>query len=186
MSTPMMLLMVLMSDTPCAPPRLAAMPCGTMLPTFGVSFTRTGTVLYFTAQPVMRSFTVGSWPTALPMPRSHMPCGQPKLSSRPSAPASIERLMMSFHSASVSTIRETMIGLFGKSRLVSAISRRFTSSGRSVMSSMLLKPAPCTPRIVSPPKRLETFCTGTPSVFHTAPPQPASKARCSSSVEARI
>src|SRR6516162_1437908 len=28
-----------------------------------------------------------------------------------------------------------------------------------------------------PPKRLETFTMGLPSVFHTAPPQPASNAR---------
>ena len=144
----MMLLMVLMRLTPCAPPRLAAMPCGRMSLTFGVSLTSTGTVLYCTAQPVMRSLTLGSCPTALPMPRSHMPCGQPKFSSRPSAPASMLRLIRSFHSASVSTISDTMIGFFGKSFFVSVISRRFVSIGRSVISSMLLKPAPRTPPMV--------------------------------------
>ena len=153
----MMLLMVLISDTPCAPPRRAASPCGTMLPTFGVSFTKTGTVLYLTAQPVIRSFTAGSWPTALPMPRSHIPCGQPKFSSSPSAPASMDFLMISRHSTSVSTMRETMIGFFGNSFLVSVISRKFVSRGRSVMSSMFVKPAACTPRMVCPAKRLETF-----------------------------
>jgi hypothetical protein len=51
MSTPMMLLIVLMSETPLAPPRWAARPWGRMSPTFGVSFTSTGTVEYSIAQP---------------------------------------------------------------------------------------------------------------------------------------
>ena len=36
-------------------------------------------------------------PTAEPLPRSHMPCGQPKFSSRPSAPVSSDARMMSRH-----------------------------------------------------------------------------------------
>jgi hypothetical protein len=113
MSTPMMLLMVLMSDTPSAPPACAAMPCGRMLDTFGVSFTSTGMVENSFAQLVIRSLIFGSWPTAEPIPRSHMPCGQPKLSSRPSAPASIERLMISRHSSRVSTMSDTITACFG-------------------------------------------------------------------------
>jgi hypothetical protein len=115
MSTPMMLLIVLISDTPCAPPACAASPCGTMSDTFGVSFTSTGTVAYSTAHDVISRLTFGSCPTAEPMPRSHMPCGHPKFSSSPSAPASIERLMISFHSSRVSTISETITACFGYS-----------------------------------------------------------------------
>ena len=60
MSTPTMLLIVLISDTPCAPPALAARPCGTMSPTLGVSFTSTGTVEVSTTHDVMVSLTFGS------------------------------------------------------------------------------------------------------------------------------
>ena len=79
----------------------------------GVSFTITGIVAASMTQLTIFSVTGGCCPTAEPMPRSHMPCGQPKLSSRPSPPASIERLMMSFHSSFVSTMSETMIACFG-------------------------------------------------------------------------
>ena len=183
MSTPMMLLMVLMSETPCAPPRFAARPCGTMLATFGVSFTSTGIVEYSTAHEVISWLTLGSWPTAEPMPRSHMPWGQPKLSSSPSAPVSTERLMMSRHSSRLSTISDTITACFGYFFLVSSISRKFTSRGRSVMSSMLLKPTCRAPVTWCAPKRLDTFWIGVPRVFHTAPPQPASKARCTCAPE---
>jgi hypothetical protein len=119
MSTEMMLLMVLMSDTPCAPPRLAASPCGTMSDTLGVSFTSTGMLEYSTAQEVISWLTLGSCPTAEPMPRSHIPWGHPKLSSSPSAPVSTERLMMSRHSSRVSTISDTITACFGYFFLVS-------------------------------------------------------------------
>src|SRR5262249_4121807 len=55
--------------------------------------------------------------------------------------------------------------------------RRFSSSGRSVISSMLLKPTMRVPFTCSAPKRLEVSTIGSPSVFHTAPPQPMSNAR---------
>ena len=45
------------------------------------------------------------------------------------------------------------------------------------MSSMLLKPTPLLPFQPMAPKRDDTFWIGWPSVFHTAPPQPASNAR---------
>ena len=106
----------------------------------GVSLISTGTLEYFTAQPATIFSTSGSWPTAEPMPRSHMPCGQPKLSSMPSQPVSTVRWMISRQSSGDSTIRETITARSGYLRLTSRISRRLTSSGRSVMSSMLLKP----------------------------------------------
>jgi hypothetical protein len=81
--------------------------------TFGVSLMRTGTVANSFAHEVIRSLTFGSWPTAEPIPRSHMPCGHPKLSSSPSAPASSDRLMISRHSSRVSTISEAMTACFG-------------------------------------------------------------------------
>ena len=112
-STPVMLLMVLMSDNPCAPACTAATPGTRMSPTFGVSLMSTGTVEYLTAQPATTFSTSGSCPTAEPMPRSHMPCGQPKFNSRPSAPASIDFLMMVFQSSSDSTISDTMTVCLG-------------------------------------------------------------------------
>src|SRR2546430_14539847 len=45
------------------------------------------------------------------------------------------------------------------------------------MSSMLLKPTMRVPFTCSAPKRLDVSTIGSPSVFHTAPPQPASNAR---------
>ncbi len=84
----------------------------------------------------------GTCPTAEPMPRSLMPCGQPKLSSIPSAPVSSTSGRIVFQlSSSQGTIRLTTIARSGQSRLTSLISRRFTSSGRSVISSMLLSPS---------------------------------------------
>ena len=84
----------------------------------------------------------GTCPTAEPMPRSLMPCGQPKFSSTPSAPVSstsgrIARQL----SSSQGTIRLTTIARSGQSRLTALISSRFTCSGRSVISSMLLRPS---------------------------------------------
>ena len=86
------------------------------------------------------SVTGGCWPTAEPMPRSHMPCGQPKLSSTPSAPASVERLMKSCQRSRVSTINEAITARSGQRFFTSEISRKFVSIDRSLISSMLLKP----------------------------------------------
>ena len=84
----------------------------------------------------------GTWPTAEPMPRSLMPCGQPKLSSTPSAPVSSTSGRIAFQlSSSHGTISETTSARSGQSRLTCLISRRLTCSGRSVISSMLLKPS---------------------------------------------
>src|SRR5258706_16221551 len=45
------------------------------------------------------------------------------------------------------------------------------------MSSMLLNPTMRVPFTCSAPNRLDVSTIGSPSVFHTAPPQPASNAR---------
>jgi len=84
-----------------------------MSPTLGVSLMSTGTDEYSTAQPATVFSTSGSWPTAEPMPRSHMPCGQPKLSSMPSAPVSTTFVMMSRQSSFDSTISDTITTFFG-------------------------------------------------------------------------
>ena len=52
--------------------------------TLGVSFTKTGMLVCCLHQRATISMYSGTWPTAEPMPRSDMPCGQPKLSSTPS------------------------------------------------------------------------------------------------------
>jgi len=103
----MMLLMVLIRLTASAPPRAAALPGARTSVTLGVSFTITGTSLNSIAHLVISSQTFGSWPTALPIPRSHIPWGHPKFNSSPSAPASRLRSMISFHSFFDSTIRLT-------------------------------------------------------------------------------
>ena len=56
--------------------------------TLGVSFTITGIFATSFTHDVIISVYSGTWPTAEPMPRSLMPCGQPKFSSSASAPAS--------------------------------------------------------------------------------------------------
>ena len=80
---------------------------------FGVSLMSTGTVEYSTAQPATAFSTSGSCPTAEPMPRSHMPCGQPKLSSSPSRRCRSRALMISRQSSFDSTISETITACFG-------------------------------------------------------------------------
>ena len=75
------------------------------------------------------------------MPRSLMPCGQPKLSSIPSAPASWVFLVISCHASRFdSTMSETKSARSGCAFLTRAISLRLTSSGRSVINSILLRP----------------------------------------------
>ncbi len=139
-STPMRLLIVLMSETPSAPPSRAARAASTMSPVFGVNLTRTGVRATSLTQRVISVMSFGSWPIVEPMPRSHIPCGQPKLSSSPSQPEPSTLRTSVCQSRRVSAMSETTITCFGKRCLTSRISRRFTSSGLSVMSSMLLKP----------------------------------------------
>ena len=80
----------------------------------GVSFTSTGVrATSLTHSVIMQAYS-GTWPTAEPMPRSLMPWGQPKLSSRPSAPASSERLTMSCQASRFeSTIRDAITAWCG-------------------------------------------------------------------------
>ena len=112
-----------------------------MSATFGVSFTITGKRVYSLHQRVTISMYSGTWPTAEPMPRSLMPCGQPKFSSMPSQPVSSTRGRIARQACSShGTMIETTIARSGQLRLTRAISSRLVSSGRSVISSMLLKP----------------------------------------------
>ena len=112
-----------------------------MLVTFGVSLTMTGmraTALHHSAACWMYS---GTWPTAEPMPRSDMPCGQPKLSSSASAPvSSIIGTYFAQLSRFIGSITDTTSARSGQSRLTWRISARLVASGRSVISSTLLKP----------------------------------------------
>ena len=75
----------------------------------GVSFTITGVRAFSLTQPVICSQYSGTCPTADPMPRSLMPCGHPKFSSSPSAPASSARCTISCQvSRLLSTISEAI------------------------------------------------------------------------------
>jgi hypothetical protein len=89
-------LIVLIRLTASAPPRFAAMAGGRIEVTLGVSFTMQGMREYCFTQRVTISIYSGTCPTAEPMPRSAMPCGQPKLSSTPSASVSSIAFRMSF------------------------------------------------------------------------------------------
>jgi hypothetical protein len=143
-----MLLMVLISEIALAPPLRAARAAWATLVMLGVSLTMTGISAASMTQPTMVSITSGFWPTAEPMPRSHMPCGQPKFSSTPSAPVSADRLSMSCQFSRVSVISEAMTARSGQRCLHSAISRKFVAGERSLISSMLLKPAMRTPSMM--------------------------------------
>ncbi len=108
-SMPVMLLIVLIRLTASAPPSMAARAGPRMSATFGVSFTKTGTVAASLAHVVIWLQYSGTCPMALPMPRSDMPCGHPKLSSTPSAPASCACLTIVCHASRVdSTMRLTI------------------------------------------------------------------------------
>ncbi len=134
-------LIVLMSETPSAPPSIAALAGGRILVTLGVSFTMTGMRATFLHHSVAIWMYSGTWPTAAPMPRSDMPCGQPKLSSSASAPvSSIIGTYFAQVASFMGSITETTRARSGQSRLICRISSRLVLSGRSVMSSMLLKP----------------------------------------------
>src|SRR3569623_1046515 len=135
-------LIVVIRDTASAPPRNAARAGLRMSVIFGVSFTMHGRCECFFTQRATISMYSGTWPTAEPMPRSLMPCGQPKFSSTASAPVSSTIGRMYFHdSSSHGTISDTIMARSGQSRLIWRISARFVASGRSVISSMLLRPA---------------------------------------------
>ena len=81
-------LTVLIRLTASAPPAFAARAGFRMSVMFGVSLTITGIRVCALHQRATISMYSGTWPTAEPMPRSLIPCGQPKLSSTPSAPVS--------------------------------------------------------------------------------------------------
>ncbi len=141
MSTPVTERIVLIADTPCAPPRIAARAGWQMSPMFGVIFAHTGWSTAAVTQPVTSSTIAGSCPIAAPMLRSGWPCGHEKLSSRPSQPASQQRCasscQRSFSYISMIEPTRTRSGYSSFSRLKSS-SR--SSSGRSLMSSMFWKP----------------------------------------------
>ena len=171
-------LMVLISDTASAPPRIAASAGLRMSLMLGVSLTMTGIRVWILHQRVTISIYSGTCPTAAPMPRSDMPCGQPKFSSTPSAPVSSTRCRMSFHDASSQgTMSEMTMARSGQSRFTWRISSRFTCRGRSVINSMLFRPRRrrSAPQIAPyrGPLTLTTGGPSEPSVFHTTPPQPA-------------
>ena len=107
-------LIVLMSDTASAPPRFAASAGFLTSLTLGVSLTMTGIRVCCLHQRATISTYSGTCPTAEPMPRSDMPCGQPKLSSIPSAPVSSTSGRIFCQAASSQgTMSETIIARSG-------------------------------------------------------------------------
>ena len=84
----------------------------------GVSLVMTSMRVLALPQRTTISMYSGTWPTAEPMPRSLMPCGQPKFSSIPSAPVSStsgQDRLPAFLVAG--TISETTTARSGQSRL---------------------------------------------------------------------
>ena len=113
-STLVIELIVLISDTASAPPANAAAAGFLMSVMLGVSFTMQGIRVFCFTQRVTISMYSGTCPTADPMPRSDMPCGQPKLSSTPSAPVSSTSGRIAFHaSSSQGTISDTTMARSG-------------------------------------------------------------------------
>ncbi len=112
--TPISELTVLISAIPSAPPARAARAGGRMSVTLGVSLTSTGSsAVSITHSVIIRTYS-GTCPTAAPMPRSLIPCGQPKLSSNPSAPVSFTLRTISCHASRLdSTISDTTTAWFG-------------------------------------------------------------------------
>src|SRR5688572_25066430 len=170
--------MVLISDKAFVPASTQALPVGTTECTLGVSLVITGIV----AASITHSTTIfaisGSCPTVAPIPLSVIPCGQPKFNSRPCAPVSSTFFINSCQLLrSLSAIRETIIARSGNNFIHSAISCKLISSGRSLMSSILLNPITRMPLKSTDEYLDETFFTCDPNVFQTTPPQPASKAR---------
>ena len=96
---------------------------------FGVSLVMTGMRVFCLHQRTTISMYSGTWPTAAPMPRSLMPCGQPKLSSMPSAPVSSTSGRIAFQAcSSQGTISETTSARSGQSFLTCLISCRLICS----------------------------------------------------------
>ena len=113
-STPMMLRIVLMTETPWAPAERAERDGSSMRVTFGVIFAQTGFVAAAITQPVTSSTRSGFSPIAAPIFRSGRPCGQEKLSSNPSTPVSSQRPTTSAHaSRECSSMIEAISGRSG-------------------------------------------------------------------------
>ena len=75
---------VLIAATPSQPASSAARAGAVMSVTLGVIFAHTGTVAAALTQPETSDSRSQSWPIAMPMRRSGMPCGHEKLSSNAS------------------------------------------------------------------------------------------------------
>ena len=137
--------MVLIAATPFAPPRKAARAGSRMSPMLGVIFAHTGRSVAPTTQLVTSSTISGSCPIAAPMFRSGCPCGQEKLHSKPSTPHSAMRRVSSCQrSLSYCSMMEAISTRSGYSAFSRRKSSSQSSSGRSEISSMFVKP------IVSP------------------------------------
>ena len=65
----------------------------------GVILAQTGTVALARIQPHTSFSSSQSWPIAMPMRRSGMPCGQLKLISKPSTPVASQRSISCSHAA---------------------------------------------------------------------------------------
>ena len=175
-------LIVLISDTASAPPSCAARAGWRMSVMLGVSLTMTGMRVFALHQRATISMYSGTWPTAEPMPRSLMPCGQPKFSSMPSAPVSSTTGRIAFQaSSSQGTISETTSARSGQSRLTCLISLQVdlqVAVGDQLDVVEAEQPAVGAPdRAVARAVDVDDRRASSPSVFHTTPPQPALKAR---------
>src|SRR5436190_15082625 len=169
--------MVLISDNALLPAFTTDRPVGTTECTLGVSLVMTGIVAASITHSTTMQAISGSCPTAAPMPRSVIPCGQPKFNSMPCAPVSSTFFMSSCQLfLSLSAISETIMARSGNNFTHSAISSRLRSNGRSLINSILLKPITRPPLKSTAEYLDETFFICEPNVFQTTPPQPASNA----------
>ena len=148
----------------------------------GVSLMMTGMRVFALHQRATISMYSGTWPTAEPMPRSLMPCGQPKLSSMPSAPVSsttrqdrLPGLLLAGHHQrdDQRAVRPVALDLLD----LAQIHLQVAVGDQLDIVEAEQPPVGAPDRAVARAVDVDDRRASSPSVFHTTPPQPALKAR---------
>ena len=168
--------MVLMADTPSAPPQRAAIAAVLMDATFGVSFARMGICAPRRAAAVKSPTSSGTWPMSEPRPSSAM-LGQEKFSSMASAPFSSQARASSSHSRSFCPMMEARINFVGyfafRRRKISIFSATLWSESCSIfLKPMMLPLSP----LMAEKRGEASWISKEQIVLYETPAQPASKA----------
>ena len=174
--SPVMLLTVFIAAIPSAPALTAAIAGISICPMLGVIFASTGKCVPLLTAAVYIATSSGLCPTSEPSPFSHI-CGQLKLHSIMSEPASVTSRARLVHSSSFCPIIEATITLFGKSLLSRFKSSKLSFRSWSEICSKFLKPINGVLSLFKTSNLGETsFGFKKPIVLKAAPAQPALKA----------